>query len=422
MRESRFIIKNAVIPSIVLFVLIAGFFVLFEKAERTVTTPGSAKARQNPFLAAERFLTECGIEAQSSAQRQILLQLPPTDTLIFVNRLGGNLPKKREDRLVEWIRNGGMLVITHDRLWRKRLQKSGNSLLDRLGVRQYDARELSTDKASKEGSEPEAPSDSGAKANAEGGPDENSWSMQKKELVRVPVDPDTVAELRFIARYILEDKSKGQSKSYGGKTGSHIIDRRMGRGRLIVLSDNEFLQNTHIGSRDHAFYLARLAHGRDKVFIQYKSRMPSFFAVLWGKAPFFLISLLVFAVFYILWLTIRIGPRYPTDDSVRRDITEHFLAAGRLTWRYDPAGLIKESRAALWHQLERKMPARYGFEDRKIRSPAYDAIARRSGLSRDAVVFAMTADIDRPAALVKASAILQQINSALTAQKKRNLF
>jgi len=406
-------------PILVSAALIAGFFLLFEKAEKTVTTPGSAEARQNPFLAAERFLTQCGIPAESSAQRQILMQLPPADTLIFINRLGGNLPRKREDSLIEWIRNGGTLMITHDRLWRKRLKRSGNNLLDRLGVRQYDARELSDEKASQSGPAQgrEAPPGSGGLADAE-----NPWSMQEKEVVRVPVGPDTFAKVRFIARYILEDKSQAESKSYAGKTGSHMIERRMGKGRLIVLSDNEFLQNANIGNRDHAFYLVRLAHERDKVFIQYKSRMPSFFAILWARAPFFIIFLLLFAVFYILWVTIRIGPRYSTDDAVRRDITEHFLAAGRLKWRHDPRGLISESRAALWHQLDKKMPARYRFQDRGTGAQVYDVIARQAGLSREAVVFAMTADIDRPAALVKATAVLQQINSAIAAQKKRNLF
>ena len=418
MKRGRIFIRNAAVLILVSAALIAGFFLLFEKAEKTVTTPGSAEARQNPFLAAERFLSQCGIPAESSAQRQILMQLPPPDTLIFIHRLGGNLPRKREDRLIEWIRNGGTLMITHDRLWRKRLKRSGNNLLDRLGVRQYDARELSDEKASRNGASGpaqgrEAPPDSGGAADAA-----NPWSLREKEVVRVPVGPDTFAKVRFIARYVLEDASKAESKSYGGKTGSHMIDRRMGKGRLIVLSDNEFLQNANIGNRDHAFYLACLAHDRGRVFIQYKSRMPSFFAILWARAPFFIISLLLFAVFYILWLTIRIGPRYPTGDAGRRDITEHFLAAGGLKWRYDPGGLINESRTALWHQWEKKMAARSRFRDRGAGAQNYAALARQAGLSKEAVVSAMTAEIDRPAALVKATAVLQQIHSALTAQQR----
>lgn len=397
MRMNQPAVKNAVIFFIAAAVMLAGFFLLFEKSERKVTTPGSEQARKNPFLAAERFLNECGIAAESTDQRQILINLPPANDIIFVNRLGGNLPRERENRLIEWIKNGGTFVITHDRLWREKFQRSGNNLLDRLEIRQYDAGEAEEDRA---------------------GNAENPCCTQDREVVRVPAGKGEFAEVRFIPRYILEDAGDAESKSYGGKTGTHIIDRKMGRGRLIVLSDNEFLKNSNIHKKDHAFYLARICSERGKVWIQYKSRMPSFLSILWGKAPFFFISLPVFAVFFILWLTIRIGPRHHQDDRASRNITEHLLAAGRFTWQHDPGRLINDTRAA----IEKKMTGRYRFRNRKAKEQRYDAIARRTGLPENDVIFALTAYIDRPAAFVKATAILQKINSAVTIKKKRGLF
>ncbi|MFW6011532.1 MAG: DUF4350 domain-containing protein [Desulfosalsimonas sp.] len=407
MKMNQPVVKNAVILFIVAAVMLAGFFLLFEKTERKVPTPGSEQARKNPFLAAERFLNECGITAESTDQRQILINLPPANDLIFINRLGGNLPSKRENRLIEWIGKGGTLVITHDRLWREKFQKSGNNLLDRLEVRQFDARKKATGDSSGQEEENNEAENAG-----------NPCVTQDRELVRVPAGKDTFAEVRFIPHYILEDASDAESKSYGGKTGTHIIDREIGRGRLIVLSDNEFLKNSNIQKKDHAFYFAGLSPEQGKVWIQYKSRMPSFFSILWGKAPLFFISLLVFAVFFILWLTIRIGPRQTPVDHSSRNITEHLLAAGRFTWRHDPDRLINDTRAG----IEKKMTARYRFRNRKTREQSYDALARWTELPRDDVIFALTADIDRPAAFVRATAILQEINSALTIKKKRGLF
>jgi len=139
MRINPNTLKNAAVLVIVLGALLAGFFVFFEKGETKITTPGSPEARKNPFLAAERFLSASGISTETVSQRSLLVNLPPTDELIFINRIGGNLPREREDRLIQWIEKGGVLLITHDKLWREKYNKSGNTLLDRLGVRKYDA-------------------------------------------------------------------------------------------------------------------------------------------------------------------------------------------------------------------------------------------------------------------------------------------
>jgi len=397
MRMDQNTLKNAVMLIIVLGVLLAGFFVLFEKGEKKVTTPGSPEARKNPFLAAERFLGASGIPAQSIEERSILINLPPTDALIFINRLGGNLPREREDGLIQWIEKGGTLVITHDKLWREKFEKSGNTLLDRLGVRKFDACEMKTDAAS--------------------GDDAGAPGLGKnKETVRVPMGKDAVAEIRFTARYILEDASAAASQGYGGKTGDHIVSRDMGRGKLIILSDNAFLRNANIGSKDHAFYLAGLAAGRARVWILFNSVMPSFFSLLLRHAPFFFFSLLLFALVTMLWLTLGIGPRYKIRDHASRNITQHLLSAGHFMRRHDPGkALINETRSA----IEAKMAKSVRFWKQQSKQQRCALIAEWARLSQADVEFAFTADVERPAAFVRATAILQKINHAISIEKKR---
>ncbi len=389
-------LKRAAILAVVLGALLAGFFVLFEKAEKTVSTPGSPEARKNPFLAAERFLKASGISTETVDQRSLLVNLPPGDELIFISRLGGNLPREREDRLLQWVEKGGALVITHDKLWREKYDKSGNTLLDRLGVRKFDACEAEN-----------------------GAPDEDEGPGpglgNKKEMVRVSMDDGTVAEIRFMARYILEDAGEVSWQGHGGKTGPHILSRRMGRGRLIVLSDNGFLRNAHIGARDHAFYLAALSEGRDRVWILHNSAMPPFLSILLRQAPLFFLSLFFLTLAFIFWMTLRIGPRYQVRDNASRNIAEHLLYAGHFLRRRDQGKtLINGTRLA----IEAKMAGRYRSWKQQTKERRYALIAAWAQVPQADVVFAFTADIDRPAALIRATAILQKINSAINTQKR----
>lgn len=116
-------------------ILVLGFFVLFEKVEEEITTPESREARKNRFLAAERFLSLSGVETHSITRRDILVNLPPENELIFINRMGGNLPPEREDSLIAWIERGGSLIITHNSFWNDSTETSRNSFLDRFGIR-----------------------------------------------------------------------------------------------------------------------------------------------------------------------------------------------------------------------------------------------------------------------------------------------
>lgn len=407
--------QNGLISLALLAAMVAAFFMLFEKVEETTQTAGSAEARKNPFLAAERFLSASGVTARSINHRDILINLPPADSLIFVNHLGGNLPREREDRLIAWIENGGTLVLTHNHRWKERLEKSGNTLMDRIGIRLHTAEDMET--ATPRGSPDENTATTVDDQNTGDNPEAGATPCESKtsETVRFPVHGET-GKIEFLARYVLEDAGDRHSGTYAGDTGIHIITRKMGAGRLVVLSDNLFLRNTRIGDNDHAFFLAGMAEDCSNAWILYNTLMPSFFAILLKKAPHAVFAMTLLAVAYICWLTRRVGPRYQLPDHSSRNITEHLLSAGHFIRKQGQAGtLIKAARNA----LRNKVPVPHRGRDTATTQQILETIATQTGLPEAEVTFALTGHMDSAASLVNATAILQEIDEALQ-QKHSN--
>lgn len=439
---------------VVLFVLLVAagsamvFFMFFEKAEMTQTTPQSAEARKNPYLAAERFLAQQGFAVESVAKREILINPPPPDDLIFVSRLGGNLPTERESNLIGWIESGGTLVITHTYPWDEVIEKSSNTLLDRLGVRRHSARELEEIRKSQEEDQEDGDDDDydeydddydGESGAYEDGPAavyneqagepakkeddtpvfDSFDSLFKKETVTLTDEDKTGFTIEFIADQVLEDGDNNAVAAYAGETGNHIIVKDIGLGKLVVLSDSNFLKNNRIGENDHAYYLATLARGHAKIWLLYNSIMPSFMSLVVEKAPEFLACLALLSLMSVLWLTIRIGPRYSLRDHSRRNIIEHLLAAGFFIMKHGSThDLLHVSRSA----IDKRIMAKHLFFHRKSKDEQVDYIAKWTQLPKKEVHAAFNDHSQNRDGFVAMTAVLQKITqdilNAHTTEKK----
>ena len=82
----------------------------FEKQTREVRVGYSAAAVRNPFLAAERFLINVGIDSESVPGRERLRNLPPPTDMLVLNGLGP-LNTERRERLNAWMAAGGRILV-----------------------------------------------------------------------------------------------------------------------------------------------------------------------------------------------------------------------------------------------------------------------------------------------------------------------
>ena len=293
------IIIAIIVVAIIAFSVVVSktFFIRYEKESRSMP---SILAIKNPFLAAKRFLTQIGMNAESLNDRRLLIDLPSVNDLIIINIFGGNLPKNREELLVSWIKNGGSLIVTANRLWDWKLLKSGNNLLDRYGIR------LILKSKGKEGHK-------------------NRDFDTQKSVFEIDLGQNRTAKVSFATNKILVDGDGIAYTKYYENNGNHIIQITIGQGRLIVLSDNEFLKNKNLDKNDHAYFLTSLiqnksekgAQDRPKIWLLYSSNMPSLLSIIWDNAFYFVICFSILLLLCILRLNLKSGPLIPINNNIR---------------------------------------------------------------------------------------------------------
>jgi len=384
---------------IILGVLLAGlagwgvhwFLTHHERHSKDIRTGISPQARRNPFLAAEHFLTRLGVESESISGRDQLLNPPPEPGLLLVNNLGPSLPPEREQALLNWVRQGGHLVVTPDQVWDEEKETAGNSLLDALGVR------LLSLEVEDEGEEP-----TGVEKSDQSG-EKTAVSIELpgyRQPLQIAFDPDL----------ILVDRSGLSDGGSRAEEDGYLLRYPIGQGRLTVLSDHGIFSNDEIGEVDHALFLAVLAEGQERAWLLYSSNMPSLLRLLWQNAPQLLIScLLLFSL--ILWrMMLRTGPLIGKKREHRRNLMEHLDAAAGYAWRTDRARRMFDATQRALEQNWRKRHLALGRLDRRARC---EWIAERAGLATDEVEMALYGDYSGEQEFMGVSAVQQRLTEIL---------
>ena len=401
--------KNKWIGILVL-VLLAGlvgwgvywFLSNYERQYREVRVGVSPEARRNRFLAAERFLGQLGLESESIAGREYLLRPPDETGVLLVNRLSPDLSPDHEQALLAWMEGGGHLIVTAHREWDEDGERAGNPLLERYGVR------LRNQVPSEE------PEDS-----EEGEDDEDGEGDCE------PCDPLTVAfpgqrdgvQVAFQNGRWLEETTDLADWAVEGEEGAHLLQFRIGQGRLTVLSDHQYLVNDHIGEQDHALFLALLTEGERRVWFLYSSRMPSLFTLLWRAAPYLMLSALALIGLWLWSQTLRTGPLLRRETRVRRNLLEHLDAAANYAWQTDRAGgMFQASQKVLEQGWRRRHPGLDRLEQRQ----RCEKIAELAGIAGPAVEAALYGRVDKEQAFIRASAVQQELLDGISLVRSAN--
>ncbi len=375
------------------------FFNNFEQRTRAVVEGMSPQAKRNPLLAAERFLNRVNVAAESVSGRDQLLNPPAEPGLLLVYRWGVSLPAEREQALIDWIRQGGQLLITPGNAWDEAAETSGNSLLDRLGVQPVF-------------------SDAEADPAAVQGLEQRPGSVEQPAPVvfAVPGSGEPV-RAAFSRRQRLFDSQGRADWTVEAAAGAHLLRYHLGQGSITVIADLEIFSNSRIGEADHALLLALLVGDARRAWLLYSSAMPSLPQLLWHHAPGLVISLLTLGLLLVWSLTLRSGPVSRAGAPVRRNLMEHLAAAGRYLWRTDQAaGVFGQSRAALEQAWRRRHPV-LGTLDQAARC---EWISLHTGLSVQAVERALQGEYQGEQAFIQMTAVQQKLMAQLRIQKGPN--
>ena len=350
--------------------------------EIEIETGYRGKARRDPFLAAERFLTENNFDVSTHTW---LGDGPPRGaTLIATAQSFGN--RGTIGTVLDWVHNGGNLLLLLDggetfrddweREHRKRItreQPERTELLEKLGI-----------------------------AETKDGGGELEVTLA-----------DATAKVKIPARFTWE-KGRALEKMniLAWKDGEvALASFRHGAGSISIAAHAEPFRNRHLGDGDNAWLLLRLVGhptGGEVWFLN--GVQVSFFGMLWEHGW---MALLAAAALLAAWLwksLPRFGPLRAAEESGTRDFAEHLSLTGAFLWRHRQRaqliGPLRETvtRAAVRRGLLRNDP---DFPEKLAALAQMDALRVRAALLSEAI-----AD---PRSFLRAIQDLQQLHEKVSA-------
>lgn len=298
----------------------------------------SPEVRANPYLAAERFLRGRGLRVDSAKGLEVLDNLPSQGHTLIL--LGGreNVTPAQNRALLDWARRGGHLIVTAERLWDKKDGKSGDLLLDPLGIQQYLTEDLdkgaSADKPEADGEtappakvpppkgveQPASPAADPAKAEEE--EDADAYPDLTKLYLENEQAP---AYIGFDTEYHLYDSKNLAYAWANSHDATHLLQLQLGDGLVTVLTDNWIWQTANLDAYDNAWLLWYLTQD-SAVTLVYRADGDSLLNLLLRNYPQALVALALLLALLLWRAGQRQGPLQPVPSRARRQLVEHLRA------------------------------------------------------------------------------------------------
>lgn len=356
--------------------------------ETTVRTGMREEALRDPYLAYARLLQRMGTSAEFARSPLRLASPPERGILVLGPRRLVLMTPLRVRELEAWVRRGGLLVA--------QAEPPGidDPLLERFGVEREPLPDWRKTPRPEIKAKP-APSNYVASV---------AWPGASKPLrvrqfgtaLRLTAESEP-ADL-FTAR--LEDKIV-------------VAAFPAGAGKVVAVSDLDFLRNRSIADYEHAEFGWRLASDAPQqrsamIFLRMES--PSLLRWLVESAWPVLVAGAALLLAWLARIMPRFGPLAPEAQPVRRSLLEHLRAAGRFLWsRGEATHLLDALRDRVWRTALRRRGGLKGL----AHSRAHAVLSELSGRPTATVQRAMQGNDTSSAAFVATAGALQEIESGL---------
>ncbi len=348
------------------------------------------EARVNPFLAAERFLNQRGIEAQ----RQFSLSELPDENVVMILPKSAVRTESEAWRLLEWVEMGGHLIyISKDSHLIANWNQAPKEDEDERDEEGDDEDEVSEDPILSWFDISESTRKKGTR----------SIQIQGQSLeVKIPKGPGYDVPRDWV-------RQDGALRGGSAKDGFSFASFPYEDGRLTLLADSWPWENRYVGDGDHAEFLWTVITLTPNVkgVRWLRSTQASFWTLLWKHGWMPLLSLLVFVIFW-LWRGIpRFGPMLPAPEDAPRQFGTHLMMSGGFLWKHGSIGpLLDPLRRKILRQYQKNSMLAGAVDPEQT----FAALAELSGLSLDRVRWAMeTKTIKRPDRFVEILRDLQKI-------------
>jgi hypothetical protein len=305
--------------------------------ERTEEVGYKGLAKIDHFLAAQRFTERMGLKSFSYGG---VPTFPPPSDATLVAPVASLQSEGILGEVSEWMDAGGNLIAyleaPRDKSEPTKVPRSWEPFLDYFEFEAISVNELADEEfIEMEGAKSPFSKD-----------DEDELEIENL-TIEDSYDTD------FAIRFLLRDIEVSEEEALSGP----VLSYDYGAGTLTVLATANPFSNQVIDRRDHATLLWDLivmGQGGEVWFV-YSTRT-SFFGLLWTRAPYALVALVLSVVILVWWAARGFGPRFSrgTDPSPRLD--EHLAASGAFFMKHGAdAVVVEEHRKELFRQLARAL-------------------------------------------------------------------
>ena len=294
-------------------------------------------ARQDPFLAAGRFLDEVG----HTTHKSIRLDECIKQTGTVITPLQSFVNHGETESALTWTKRGGHLVIllAGGESWRNDWSKfEMNDVWELFKKREVPEQEHLLKEL-------------GIKEVSRSGEEKEDFQINRKKL-----------SCTLVGHIDFTDKPERIDASAGKKEETSFISYRLGSGRVTLLAHAHPWRNRYIGESDHAAMLAAIVGltSWDDVWFLNGVRI-SFWSMLWERAWLAIVALVLLLLVWLARHFRRLGPIGLLKTESARDFSDHLLLTGAFLWRHREAGaLVRPVQNAIhaaarrrgWHEMD----------------------------------------------------------------------
>ena len=344
--------------SLLLIFALIGIYLLsmLTPYEETIAHGPTPEARANPYLAAEQFLRKQGLNVQRADGLAVLKDLPSVgQTLLLLGDRNRMTPKQAE-RLLAWAAKGGHLLFVAERLWDEQDGKSGDLLLDSLGIQQYESETLDKDASAAPDKHASAEQPTEPELDAPAADEDSAYP----ELTQLYLEnEDAPAYFNFDTDFHLYDAENRAHAWANSDAATHLLQLYHGDGLISVVSDSWIWQNQSIGEYDNAWLLWYMTQDSN-VTLLYRADRDDLFSLLLEHFPHALVALALLLAFGLWHLGMRQGPLLLPASRHRRQLQEHLRGSADFLLRHiGQHGLLQ----GLQQDIQRRARHRHpGFE------------------------------------------------------------
>ncbi|WP_236193620.1 DUF4350 domain-containing protein [Pseudomonas glycinae] len=299
----------------------------------------SPAAQANPYLAAEMFLRERGIDVTHAESLAVLPEIDPRQHTLLMFNDRSKMTPRQVDQVLNWARAGGRLVFVAESIWDEKTGQSNDLLLDRVQLRQSFSKDLK-----------DPPPDAA----------EDPFPNLTKLYLE---DEDAPAYAGFDTAFHLDDpKNLAQAWANSAKA-THMMQLAFGLGTITVVTDADLWKTPAIAQHDNAWLLWYLS-ADTAVTLLYSTEHDGLPTLLWRYFPQAIVALLALIGLWLWHVGVRHGPVQTPAPSDRRQLMEHLRASAAFVLRHNGQQTLLQ---ALQQDLLRRARHRHpGFDQLNV--------------------------------------------------------